>query len=166
MPFVAHVHAAWSSVESAVAEARKSDEWPEKLFEAYSEQFAALETAYFKINHEISQRLCADIVQRPHAYFAIEPIPDVPAKGIAHIVLRGGTHRLRFEDGFPIGPNIFDERDGGCDVVWFSRDRQLIRVRSAPAGRPMPPARLRPSGEPALTRHRRSRARNPRRSSR
>ena len=130
LPFVAEVHAAWSSVASAVAAAHKSEEWPEELFEAHRERFDALETAYFKIRNEISQRLCADIVQRPHAYFAIEPIPDVPAKGIAHIVLRGGTHRLRFEDGFPIGPNIFDKRDGHCDVVWFSRDRQLLHAET------------------------------------
>ena len=128
LPFVEAVHAAWAGVAPAVREARDSDEWPESLFSAHRAQFEALEKAFYEVNHAISQGLCAAIVQSPHDYFDIEAVPALPTEGVAHIALRDGTHRLRFENGFPVGPNLLDHSDGRCDVVWFSRDRQLLQA--------------------------------------
>lgn len=134
LPFVEAVHAAWAEVAPAVASARDSDEWPEALFSSHRARFEALEKDFYAVNHTISQRLCAAIVQSPHDYFDIAPVPGLPERGVAHIVLKDGTHRLRFEDGFPIGPNLFERGDGDCDVVWFSRDRQLLQTETGYGG--------------------------------
>lgn len=134
LPYLREAHAAWSSVAPAVEKARMEDEWPEELFQNHRERFAALERSFFEVNHGIAQRLAADIVMRPHEYFTIEPLADVPKKGVAHVSLSGGS-RLRFENGFPIGPNLLEQRNGDCDVVWFSRDRTLMTSENSYAGR-------------------------------
>lgn len=134
LPFVKEVHAAWAVVAPAVIAAQQKGGWPEELFAAHRERFEALENAFFAVNHRISQRLCAAIVQSPHDYFDIADIPELPARGVAHIVLHNGTQRLRFENGFPVGPNLLEQRNGECDVVWFTRDRRLLLAENAYAG--------------------------------
>lgn len=133
LPFLRAVHAAWASVAPAIERVRGEAEWPERLFEAHRARFEALERDFFACNHGIAQRLAADIVARPHAYFTIAPLAEVPERGVAHVALRGGS-RLRFEDGFPVGPNILERRRGGCDVVWFSRDRTLLTAETGYGG--------------------------------
>lgn len=134
LPFLREAHAAWESVAPAVRAAREAEEWPETLFTSHRDRFADLEGRFFKINHGIAQRLAADIVARPGDYFAFAPVPGVPERGVAHVVLWDGACRLRFEDGFPVGPNIFEARGGGCDVVWFSRDRTLMTCETGYGG--------------------------------
>lgn len=53
------------------------------------------------------------------------------SRGVEHVVLDDGAHRLRFENGFPVGPNTLEHEDGSCDVVWFSRDRTLLHADTA-----------------------------------
>lgn len=128
LPFVQKVHAAWEAAAPAVHEARESDDWPEDLFKDYEAQFDALVTEFFAVNDGMSRRLEGAMVQAPQDYFDMTAVPDLPANGIAHIVLNGGKHRLRFHDGFPVGPNLLENEDGTCDVVWFTHDRKVLEV--------------------------------------
>lgn len=127
--FVDEVHKAWYDVSEQVHAAEDEGDWPEELFKSLKPKFEALETAFFAINHDISQVLNAYLLGDPHAYFDIAPLDDVTANGLAWIECRGKGFRgkLRFVDGFPVGPNVFERgNNGGCDVVWFSRDRQIM----------------------------------------
>lgn len=126
MPFVRAAHEAWAQVAPEFARARESDDWPEDLFQRHEARFEALQTAFFKVNHLIACRVHGAIAQSPHEYFHIEPIAGLAAKGVVHVSVRDGQHRLRFKDGFPVGPNLLEQAKGECDVVWFSDDRGTV----------------------------------------
>ncbi|MGO1072805.1 DMP19 family protein [Lysobacter sp. CA199] len=135
LPFVRVAHRAWEELRPEFEQARLRDEWPEDLFTRHGERFEALQQTFFKINHGIACRMHGAIVQAPHEYFRIEPIAGVPARGVAHVQAREGWHRLRFKDGFPIGPNLLETPDGQCDVVWFSDDRGTVESERGGYGR-------------------------------
>lgn len=130
LPFIQQVHQDWLGVAPAVKAAQANNTWPEELFVDYRPAYDDLTKKFYQINHEISQLLCADIVQNPEEYFDIANIPELNSKGIEHIILQNGTQRLRFADGFPVGPNIFEYSDGSCSVVWFSEKRELLQVET------------------------------------
>lgn len=128
LPFIKKVHQDWLNVAPAVKAAQANNEWPEQLFVDSRPAYDALTKQFYKINHEISQSLCAAIVQSPETYFDIEAIVGLKGKGVEHILLQNEMQRLRFEDGFPIGPNVFEYKDATCGVVWFSAKRELLQV--------------------------------------
>ncbi|HBP1105786.1 TPA: hypothetical protein NIB08_000797 [Pseudomonas aeruginosa] len=117
LPLIEEVHAIWSARQASLA-------FPTERLEALTQAFRA-------IHYEIRQRLEADIVRSPHRYFSIATVPGLRGKGIEHVALDEGTHRLRFEDGFPVGPNILETEDGNCDVISFSRDRTLVQAETS-----------------------------------
>ncbi|BEP96966.1 hypothetical protein GmRootA79_53510 (plasmid) [Acidovorax sp. A79] len=138
LPLIEEAHAIWNAVADAYPEDEDEDEEDEDAWDAYQDRLAphedrlqAIATEFFALHHAIRQRLEQDIVRDPHRYFAIAPVPGLRGSGVEHIALAGGAHRLRFEDGFPIGPNTFENEGGGCDVVWFSRDRTLLHCETA-----------------------------------
>lgn len=127
--FFDDVHDAWNEVSPQVRAAREMGEWPEELFKSLAPRFAHLETAFYAVNHDIAQALNAHIVADPHAYFEIAPLDGVGGSGVTWIECQGKGYRgkLRFVDGFPVGPNVFERgKDGQCDVVWFTADRQIL----------------------------------------
>ena len=132
IPFMQQAYAAWNSVAPAVHKARDEEdgsmEVVSALFRSHARQFDDLEKSFYAINHDLMQRLNGAMVQDPHAYFEMEPIDAVPAQGLKHVSLRRGTQRLRFRDGFPLGPNLFEQSDGSCQVVWFNRERTILEV--------------------------------------
>jgi hypothetical protein len=139
LPLIEEVHAIWNEIATSYLDAIDEDEdadddeeaeTVESLLAPYEARLEAIATSFFAIHHEIRQRLEADIVQTPQWYFDIAAVPGLRGKGIEHSVLNEGTCRLRFEDGFPIGPNILESEDGNCDVIWFSRDRTLVRAET------------------------------------
>ena len=126
LPFVRATYDAWAELAPEIRSARERDEWPEELFLRHAPRFEALQDEFFKINHAIACRMHGAIVQSPRDYFEIEPIANLPAKGVAHVLLGDGRHRLRFKNGFPVGPNLLESDDGHCNVVWFSDDRGMV----------------------------------------
>lgn len=128
LPFIQKVHQDWKSVEPAVKAAQANNEWPEQLFVDFHPAYDALTKEFYKINHEITQSLCAAIVQSPETYFDFDLIDGLEGKGVEYVLLQDGMQRLRFEEGFPVGPNIFEYKNGGCGVVWFSAKRELLQV--------------------------------------
>lgn len=134
LPLIEEVHAIWHGIAADYLAADEEDD-PAQVRKAvlapHAERLEAIATAFFAIHHAIRQRLEADIVQAPHRYFTISPIPGLRGKGVEHVVLEDGAHRLRFENGFPVGPNTLEHEDGSCDVVWFSRDRTLLHADMA-----------------------------------
>ena len=135
LPFVQAVYEAWAELKPEFERARQRDQWPEKLFTDHARRFEDLQREFFKINHAVDCRMHGAIVQSPHDYVFIEPIPGVAEKGVTHVQVRGGTHRLRFKNGFPIGPNVLETRDGHCDVIWFSDDRGMVECERSGYGR-------------------------------
>ena len=140
LPLIREAHAIWSAVADAYPqEEEEDDEDEDDAWDAYQDQLAphearmeAIATEFFALHHAIRQRLEQDIVQHPQRYFTIAPVPGLRGSGVEHVALEGGAHRLRFVDGFPIGPNTFDNEneDGSCDVVWFSPDRTLLQCET------------------------------------
>ncbi|KEY59841.1 DUF4375 domain-containing protein [Serratia sp. DD3] len=129
--FAERVYAAWAEVAPVVRQARSSDEGPEAFFKHYAEKFDALETEFYAVNQHVSCALNQHILQCPQDYINIAPLSEVPDKGVAWVACRGKGYRgqLRFSDGFPVGPNVFERgKEGKCDVVWFTPDRQLLLV--------------------------------------
>ena len=127
--FAQTIHAAWSEVAPAVIESRESEEWPEDLFKSLEPKFEALQTAFYAVNHDIAQALNAHLLAHPHEYFDIAPLKGVAEKGVSWVECQNKGYRgkLRFLDGFPVGPNVFERgEEGDCDVVWFTRDRQVM----------------------------------------
>ncbi|MEH6419991.1 DMP19 family protein [Pseudomonas sp. CGJS7] len=135
LPFVQLAHQAWAELRPQFEQARRRDEWPERLFADHAERFEAAQQAFFALNHGIACRMHGAIVQAPHEYFRIEPIDGVPERGVAHVRAREGWHRLRFKDGFPVGPNLLETPEGQCDVVWFSDDRGTVESERGGYGR-------------------------------
>lgn len=150
LPMVRQAHAIWDEIapayaaaggegegdeeEEEVGEEEHEEEAPssiEVLLAPYAARLEAIAKSFFAIHHNIRQSLEADIVRDPHRYFKIEAVPGLRGAGIEHITLDEGASRLRFEDGFPVGPNILEREDGSCDVVRFSRDRQLLQAETA-----------------------------------
>lgn len=139
LPLVRQAHAIWDDIAPAYAAAgdeeedEEEDEGPsaiEALLAPYADRLEAIAKSFFAIHHYIRQALEAEIVRDPHRYFEIEAAPGLRGAGIEHITLDDGASRLRFEDGFPVGPNILEREDGSCDVVRFSRDRQLLQAET------------------------------------
>jgi len=143
LALIEEAHAIWRDVAQAYPGEEDDDEeddnddeddaWDayQDLLAPHEDRLEAIATAFFALHHTLRQRLEQDIVQNPHRYFAIAPVPGLRGSGVEHIALADGAHRLRFEDGFPIGPNSFENEDGGCDVIWFSRDRALLQCETA-----------------------------------
>ena len=126
MPIVREVHQAWDAVKDDVNEARQSGEWPEELFSKYAEHFDQLQKSFFAINHEMAQAINAQLIKCPQDYFNFLPLDGLTGNGIEIIELDQGKIRLRFDNGFPIGPNLFETTNGYCDVVWFNPSRDLL----------------------------------------
>jgi hypothetical protein len=135
LPSMTAAHAAFAEVREEVEATRTADldEDVSELFQRHRPRFASLERNFLAIKAALRMRLHRAIVQDPHAYLDIEPCEGVPATGTAHVLTRieprGLTCRLRFVDGFPIGPNIVEEREGRCRlVVRFAHDRDHVDV--------------------------------------
>jgi hypothetical protein len=126
-PVVEAAYAAWSDCREQVLEAIEQDDWPEALFNQYSAQFEPLQTEFYARQHEVAQRFCHALILNPDHYFEMQPIEGVPAKGQAYIHLQNNTKHLRFKNGFPIGPNLFDTRDGFCKTVSFDDARNTLQ---------------------------------------
>lgn len=144
LPLIEEAHAIWNAVADAYCEEdddedeEDEDEDENDLLAPHAERMEAIATAFFAQHHAIRQRLEEDIVRDPHRYFALAPVPGLRGSGVEHVALADGAHRLRFVEGFPIGPNVFENGDGGCkngcDVVWFSPDRTLLQCETAGFG--------------------------------
>lgn len=137
LPLIEEAHAIWHNVSAAHPEGTENDADEDENWEAYqgllaphASRLEAIGEAFFAIHHAIRQDIEADIARDPHRYFAIEEVPGLLGVGVEHVVLTDGAYRLRFEDGFPVGPNMFEHDDGSCDVVWFSRDRTLLQAET------------------------------------
>ena len=127
--------AAFAEVREEVEATRAADleEDVSELFQRHRPRFAPLERDFLAIKAGLRMRLHRAVVQDPHAYLDIEPCEGVPATGTAHVLTRieprGLTCRLRLVDGFPIGPNVVEEREGRCRlVVRFAHDRDHVDV--------------------------------------
>lgn len=139
LPFVEEVHALWRTIAPAYTAAadREDDDDGEDgpgcgaVLAPHAGRIEALQQRFFAAHHAIRQALEADIVRAPERYFSIEAVPGLRGQGIEHVVIDGGAHRLRFDDGFPVGPNVLENEDGSCDVVWFSRDRMLLEAETS-----------------------------------
>ncbi|EJE53903.1 hypothetical protein PMI14_01204 [Acidovorax sp. CF316] len=140
LPFVDEVHAIWRTIApayTAAAEREDDDEGDDgapdcdAILAPHAERIEALQQRFFAAHHAIRQALEADIVRAPGHYFAMAAVPGLRGRGIEHVVQGGGAHRLRFDDGFPVGPNTLENEDGSCDVVWFSRDRTLVQAETS-----------------------------------
>ncbi len=102
----------------------------EEDYRAYTREFdfkvgAACERAIIDIQH--------DIVLRPQAYFDLWPVVQ---NGTVEIPCESGAWRVRFVNGFPIGPNIQPDEFGGR-LFRFSSNRcylefDSIRVNAKP----------------------------------
>ena len=142
LPLIEEIHAIWNAVANAYCEEEDDDEDEEEdedgdendLLAPHAERMEAIATAFFALHHAIRQRLEEDIVRDPRRYFALAPVPGLRGCGVEHVALADGAQRLRFVDGFPVGPNIFENEDGGSDVVWFSPDRTLLQCETAGFG--------------------------------
>ncbi|WP_191091626.1 DMP19 family protein [Affinibrenneria salicis] len=136
MPLVERILALWPDIAPAVRDARASGEWPEALFRRYEAQFDALENEILHLNKDLAAQLEHHLLMHLHDYFRLVPLAGVEPKGVSWIECRGSGYRghLRFLDGFPVGPNIFERgKQGGCDVIWFTPDRQLKVCERCPA---------------------------------
>lgn len=144
LPLIEEAHAIWRAVAQVYpaheedGDEENDDEEDDDVWDAYAELLAphedrlkAIATEFFALHHALRQRLEQDIVRDPYRYFAIAAVPGLRGNGIEHVALADGAHHLRFDDGFPVGPNSFENDDGGCDVVWFSRDRTLLQCETA-----------------------------------
>jgi antitoxin component YwqK of YwqJK toxin-antitoxin module len=124
------IHDAWLAVKPRVLEARAADDdFPEQLFASHRERFESLQSAFFDIHRTVSCALEQHMLAHVHDYFDIAPLPGVPQTGVAWVTCDEPQARgqMRFCDGFPVGPNVFEQPNGGaCDVVWFTPDRQLM----------------------------------------
>lgn len=144
LSLIEEAHGVWNDVASAypddgdddVEDADTEDDWGvyHDRLAAHSTRLEAIGDAFFAIHHTIRRAVEADIISDPRRYFSIADPPGLRGSGIEHVTLADGAHRLRFEDGFPVGPNIFDTADGDCDVVWFSRDRELMQCETSGYG--------------------------------
>ncbi|MGG8166834.1 hypothetical protein PGO42_08725 [Klebsiella aerogenes] len=131
LPFIQQAHAAWEQVADDVRQARESGDWPEALFTQYAPLFNELEEAMFQVLDSISCRLNQHIVQSPDDYFRITPLQGVAESGISWVEHRTGNtvhYLLRFVDSFPVGPNIFELKDGTTHIVRFSAGRDLLTI--------------------------------------
>ena len=126
MPIVREVHQAWDMVKDDVKAARETGEWPEELFSKYAGRFNELQKSFFAINHEVAQSINAQLIQSPQDYFNFLPLDGLMGHGIEIIELDQGKIRLRFDNGFPVGPNLFETTNGHCDLVWFNSSRDLL----------------------------------------
>ncbi|MBV7454621.1 hypothetical protein KW843_09085 [Acidovorax sp. sif1233] len=143
LPLIEEAHAIWNMVAQAYPDQENDDDdegeegcdedaWDayQDLLAPHGERLAAIATEFFALHHAVRQRLEQDIVRHPHRYFALAAVPGLRGSGVEHVTLADGAHRLRFVDGFPIGPNVFENQDCGCDVVWFSPDRTLLQCET------------------------------------
>jgi Domain of unknown function (DUF4375) len=126
MHIVNAAHAAWEDCAADVEKAVKKDEWPEKLFNKYAPKFDALQTEFYSLNHLVSQAFCAELIQNPHDYFDFKPIEGVAEKGISRVSIHNNTKHYRFEDGFPVGPNVFEKKDGSYHFTRFYNNRSCM----------------------------------------
>lgn len=140
LPLIEEAHAIWNAVAEAYLEDEddgdeeedeEDEDEDDDLLAPHAERMEAIATAFFALHHVVRQRLEEDIVRDPHRYFAIASVDGLRGSGVEHVALADGAHRLRFVDGFPVGPNLFENADGGCDVVWFSHDRTLLQCETA-----------------------------------
>lgn len=140
LPLIEEAHAVWSEIAHLHPEAGEDDE-DEEAWDAYqaalephAERLEAIAQAFFAVHHRVRADLESDILRDPHRYFRIAKAPGLVGRGVEHVALEGGACRLRFENGFPVGPNLFEGEDGVCDVVWFSRDRTLLQAETPAYG--------------------------------
>lgn len=148
LPLIEEAHAIWNELAAAYPDAEdeedqdddeeeeEEEDWDayQALLAPHAKRLETIGTAFFAIHHRIRRNIEADIIRDPHRYFTIAAIPDLRGSGIEHVTLAGGAHRMRFEDGFPVGPNTFETGEGNCDVVWFSRDRTLLQAETSGYG--------------------------------
>ncbi len=126
VPIVREVHQAWDMVKDEVKAARKTGAWPEELFSKYAKRFEELQKSFFAINHEVAQLINSLLIQSPQDYFDVLPLDGLTGNGIEIIEFDQGKIRLRFDNGFPVGPNLFEGDNGYCDLVWFNSSRDLL----------------------------------------
>jgi Domain of unknown function (DUF4375) len=126
MHIVNAAHAAWADCAAEVEKAVKKDEWPEKLFKKYAPKFDALQTEFYAMNHLVSQAFCAELIQNPHDYFDFKPMEGVAKKGISRVSIHNNTKHFRFENGFPVGPNVFEKKDGSYVFTRFYNNRSCM----------------------------------------
>lgn len=126
MHIVNAAHAAWIDCAADVEEAVKQNEWPEQLFNKYAPKFDALQTEFYSLNHLVSQAFCAELIQNPHNYFDFKPIEGLPEKGVAHISSQDNSKHYRFENGFPVGPNVFEKEAGAYLLTRFYNNRSCM----------------------------------------
>ena len=123
-------------------EARSLDDLPSALFQRYAARFEALETAFYAISHTVRRLMEQHLLAHVHDYFDIAPLDEhVPAQGVAWLKCRGRGYRarLRFVDGFPVGPNVFERgKEGACDVVSITANRTLLQVDHSGKGASAP----------------------------
>jgi uncharacterized protein DUF4375 len=141
LPFMTAAHAAFTEVSEEVQALRATDfdERVSELFQRYRPRFEPLERDFFAMNQNLRMRLYRAIIHQPHDYLDIEALEGVPATGVAQVVKelepRGLTCRLRFVDGFPIGPNLLEDRNGQCHLmVRFTPERDHVDVHRYYAG--------------------------------
>ncbi len=81
----------------------------EDKLRSYTEDF---DRRAWPVNDRAMTQIQHDIVLRPHAYFELSPNVE---GGIQTIEVAGdtGVWRMRFVNGFPIGPNVQDDEFGG-----------------------------------------------------
>lgn len=133
MQIINEVHTAWASCADDVRKAHDNDdEYPDKLFKKYAPRFDALETQFYAIHHKISSQFNLALLQNPHAYFDLTPIAGVPKKGVAYVNTHKDSKRFRFKDGFPVGPNIFEKKDGTYFLTRFSDSREVMECIDDP----------------------------------
>ncbi len=142
LPLIEEVHAIWSVVAAGHPDVAdhgdkggedEDDDWDayEELLAPHASRLEAISEQFYAVHHQIRRDVDADIVRDPHRYFAIAAVPGLRGQGIEHVTLPDGACRMRFEDGFPVGPNTFEAENGHCDVVWFSRDRSVLQAERA-----------------------------------
>lgn len=76
----------------------------------------------WRINEACSKRLQHAIVLNPHDYFEITDA-NTGGPGPQESPGRNGIWRLKFAEGFPIGPNLMEDAQGRTRVLRFSSTR-------------------------------------------
>lgn len=131
LPFMRQVHSAWQEVATDVLQSHQQGEWPEEFFNKYIPVFDNLQTEFFRVSRKISCRIDYDIIQSPHDYFLIAPMDAASKSGVSYVEKHsneGILYRFRFVDGFPVGPNIFELKNGECIVIRFTAGRDLLII--------------------------------------
>ena len=143
VPFLRQAHAFWVEARTDLAatlsrpggvvaedDALRVAERACALFEAQAGGTGAFEARFFQVHDEIRMRVNRAILETPHAYLDIPAPPGLTGRGIETAEMDGayGRWRLRFVDGFPIGPNLCQDAGapGGLRLLRFTDDRMHL----------------------------------------